>query len=211
MFASGFKCKIAALIVVRNMNRRYLGYCYGKKLVTVIIPIHLEEPSELEKVSLTQTLTVLNKFPITFMTKEGINTSWYEEFCKGKATIHFERFKWQGAFEFSKLMINHEFYGRMRDYEFILICHLDAFVFRDELERWCHLDYDYIGSLIYNPTWYGSTRTLAVVGFTSPEYYVWWVSLKKLNPLQDYLQIQGTFIYTYVANRVSSRFSTTYL
>lgn len=143
-----------------------------KKLVTIVIPIHLEEPSELEKVSLTQTLRVLGRFPITFMAKNGLDTSWYEEFCKGKATIYFERFTWNGAYEFSKLMVSHVFYSAFRKYEYILICHLDAFAFRDEVEKWCHMEYDYIGSVIYNPTWYGSSRLVKRwLGFTSPEYY----------------------------------------
>ncbi|WP_352432911.1 DUF5672 family protein [Mucilaginibacter sp. PAMB04274] len=30
---------------------------------------------------------------------------------------------------------------------------MDAFVFKDELEKWCQMDYDYIGAVIYDPTY----------------------------------------------------------
>ena len=83
-----------------------------KELVTVLIPIHRDEPSELEKISLQQTLTVLHKYPITFMTREGVNTAWYEEFCRGKATVYFERFKWNGYIEFTELLTGPKFYER---------------------------------------------------------------------------------------------------
>lgn len=141
-----------------------------KELVTVVIPIHLAEPPELEKVSLAQTLQLLNKYTITFMTRQGLNTSWYQEFCRGKATIKFEEFKWNGFNEFGELMTSSKFYGRFRRYEFILICHMDAFVFRDELDKWCQTEYDYVGSVIYNTYW-ADVPARPYLGFTKPEYY----------------------------------------
>ncbi|MFD0791989.1 DUF5672 family protein [Mucilaginibacter litoreus] len=142
------------------------------KLVTVIIPIHLDEPTELEKVSLTQTLSVLNKYTITFMAPYGLDVKWYEAFCKGKGEVVFERFGWKGYEQYSVLQSNHKFYERFLSYKFILICHLDAFVFNDELEKWCQLDYDYIGSVIYNPVFnLKNTLWRRLTGFVSPEYF----------------------------------------
>lgn len=143
-----------------------------KKQVVVIIPIHLEEPTELEKVSLSQTLAVLHKFPITFQAKEDLNTKWYEDFCQGKADVKFERFKWTGFKQYTELIMSPEFYARFLDYEYMLICHLDAFVFRDELEEWCQYGYDYIGSVIYNTTWDRLPPRLGrLLGLSKPEYY----------------------------------------
>jgi hypothetical protein len=143
-----------------------------KSLVTVVIPIHQEEPSALEKVSLQQTLRILHKHPITFMTKKGLNVSWYQDFCRDHSSIHFERFSWEGFNEFGELMTSAQFYKRFRRYEYILICHLDAFVFRDDLEKWCEYGFDYIGSLIYNTHWNGiRSRFHRLLGFTTPDYY----------------------------------------
>ncbi|WP_158827757.1 DUF5672 family protein [Mucilaginibacter lacusdianchii] len=143
-----------------------------KSLVTVVIPIHLSEPSELEKISLAQTLAVLHKYTITFMAPYGLDISWYEDFCFGKAEIAVERFDWKGYEAYSVLQSNYVFYKRFLNYKYILICHLDAFVFRDELEKWCNLGYDYIGSVIYNPVFQlKNTLVRRITGFTSPEYF----------------------------------------
>jgi hypothetical protein len=143
-----------------------------KKQVTVLIPIHQEIPSELEQISLAQTLKVLHKYPITFQAKHDLNIQWYEDFCEGKAEVIFERFKWSGFQQYTHLMISPEFYKRFLHYEYILICHLDAFVFRDELQKWCDLDYDYIGSVIYNKIWTTlPNRSGKLLGLTRPEYF----------------------------------------
>ncbi|HEX8426511.1 DUF5672 family protein [Hymenobacter sp.] len=142
-----------------------------KSVVTVVIPIHKEEPSELEKISLSQTLAVLHSYPITFMTPTGLNTQWYEEFCRDKAQIFFERFEWKGWQAFAEMMISPVFYQRFLAYEYMLICHLDAFVFRDELEEWCALNHDYIGAVIYN-NGYSKPKTFwrNLIGFNFPTY-----------------------------------------
>jgi hypothetical protein len=45
----------------------------------------------------------------------------------------------------TRLMLSTGFYERFRHYEYILIYHLDALVFADELETWCAAGFDYIG------------------------------------------------------------------
>jgi len=142
----------------------------AQALVTVVIPIHLEKPSELETISLAQTLAVLGRYPLTFMAPLGLDTSWYEDYCRGKATVYIERFQWKGRDEYCALLTSAKFYHRFLGYEYMLICHLDAFVFRDELEQWCQQGYDYIGSVIYNHMWDKSSRFQKLIGFAYPEY-----------------------------------------
>lgn len=45
-----------------------------------------------------------------------------------------------------RLLLSEEFYRSFLDYEYILIHHLDALAFRDELVQWCRTGYDYIGA-----------------------------------------------------------------
>ena len=44
------------------------------------------------------------------------------------------------------LLLSEAFYRAFLDYEYILVYHLDALVFADELRHWCSLGYDYIGA-----------------------------------------------------------------
>jgi hypothetical protein len=45
-----------------------------------------------------------------------------------------------------RLLLSERFYRAFLDYEFILVHHLDALVFRDDLLTWCGAGYDYIGA-----------------------------------------------------------------
>lgn len=45
----------------------------------------------------------------------------------------------------TKLLLSEEFYHAFSEYEYILIYHLDALVFSDQLLAWCDLGLDYIG------------------------------------------------------------------
>lgn len=59
------------------------------------------------------------------------------------------------------------FYEAFADYDYVLIHHLDAFVFSDQLREWCARGYDYIG-----PAWFTTTtnppspRVAATGGFS---------------------------------------------
>jgi hypothetical protein len=44
------------------------------------------------------------------------------------------------------LLLSQRFYEAFRAYEFVLIHHLDALVFSDQLAEWCAAGYDYIGA-----------------------------------------------------------------
>lgn len=45
-----------------------------------------------------------------------------------------------------RLMLSRRFYAAFSEYEYILIYHLDALVFSDQLSAWCEAGYDYIGA-----------------------------------------------------------------
>jgi hypothetical protein len=46
----------------------------------------------------------------------------------------------------SRMLLSKSFYKAFKEYKFILIYHLDALVFSDQLLEWCKLDYDYVGA-----------------------------------------------------------------
>ena len=41
------------------------------------------------------------------------------------------------------------FYERFVEYDYLLICQLDAWIFKDELEHWVSKNYDYIGAPVF--------------------------------------------------------------
>ena len=51
-----------------------------------------------------------------------------------------------GIAAYNRLMLSPLFYERFLQFEYILVYQLDAYVFRDDLERWCSAGHDYLGA-----------------------------------------------------------------
>ncbi|MCB1002449.1 MAG: hypothetical protein KDB40_24375 [Acidimicrobiales bacterium] len=46
----------------------------------------------------------------------------------------------------NRLLLASTFYERFAGYEFMMVHHLDAYVFRDEIDAWCDAGYDFLGA-----------------------------------------------------------------
>lgn len=110
--------------------------------VAVVVPTHKEELNELEKISLAQCRKVLGRYPLIFAIPEGKNFSWIPE---GSRVVHFPHLG-LGTDHYNILLMTPQFYEPFLEYDYILIYHVDAFVFYDALEYFCSLGYDYIGA-----------------------------------------------------------------
>lgn len=117
-----------------------------KQLVNILIPIYKEELTSDEYTSLRQCLSILSKYPITLVCPKSLNLdNYFAEFAEFKVEVFEDRF-FESIEGYNKLLMSMQFYRRFLNFEFILIYQLDAFVFRDELEYWCKLNFDYIGA-----------------------------------------------------------------
>ncbi|GAB6011175.1 DUF5672 family protein [Viscerimonas tarda] len=124
-------------------------------LVKVIIPVYKTALSEFEKKALSNNLSVLSKHPVVFVSPDSLDLSPITDSLDKNLNISIEQFNdhyfFRGLDGYNELLLSIEFYARFRDTSYILICHTDAFVFRDELIAWCEKEYDYIGG-----PWIGS-------------------------------------------------------
>ena len=64
----------------------------------------------------------------------------------GFNTVHFPRKFFGSLAAHARMGFWPPFYEAFQDYEYILIYHLDALVFSDELMQWCDAGWDYIGA-----------------------------------------------------------------
>lgn len=122
--------------------------------VKVIIPIYKERLSQNEIRSLRNNTEVLRNHPIVLLVPEGFS---FEEFEKEAfpLAVPCEVMRvcdeWLGVKNgiagYNRMMLSEEFYARFSDCEYILICHTDAWIFRDELAAWCAKGYDCIGGI----------------------------------------------------------------
>lgn len=118
----------------------------NKHLVNVIIPMYKKEFSKLEQISFEQVYNVLNHYPITIIKPESLDLDYLKETYPRIDFQSFDDTYFKGIAGYNKLLLSSDFYRRFRAYEYIQICQLDSYVFRDELEVFCKKGYDYIGA-----------------------------------------------------------------
>lgn len=122
-----------------------------RKRVAILVLVHKPNMNPNEILSLRQCVSILGAYEIVIVCPSGMNVSAYRKISKG---INFYQIDpwWQSSYDnFNRLKISPLLYWKFRRYNYILFYELDAFVFRDELEKWCQAGYDYIGA----PWFYG--------------------------------------------------------
>lgn len=117
-----------------------------KTQVAVTIPVYKAQLTESEEVSLRQTVRVLKDYDLIIFAPEGLSLDAYLALYEGFQVERFPARYFQGVKGYNRLMLSSRFYGTFKSYAYILICQLDAYVFRDELLEWAAKDYDYIGA-----------------------------------------------------------------
>lgn len=116
----------------------------------ITIPVYKSPMSRFEEISFRQCCKVLRKHPICIIThKELYLQEYYTIALEYGIKLYREDFDkscFSSVKAYSDLMLNKEYYYRFKNYDYMLIYQLDAYVFRDELEYWCKKGYDYIGA-----------------------------------------------------------------
>lgn len=114
--------------------------------VVIVIPIHLEFPSEYELISFQQCFKILYNYPIKIIAPQGLNLKEYRKYVPNLDVLYIPP-KWQSSIEmYNKLKLSKYFYSLFTEFNFLLTYELDAFVFKDDLIYWCNKGYDYIGA-----------------------------------------------------------------
>lgn len=116
----------------------------------VLIPIYKEIISVEEGISLKQCFNILSSHKIILVLPENLDCTVYEQLAlDNNITLYKEYFAtkfFKDIAGYNKLMLSLDFYERFITYKYILIYQLDSFVFFDQLDYWCSLNYDFIGA-----------------------------------------------------------------
>lgn len=116
--------------------------------VITIIPIY-RLPNDVEAAALQNNLRLLKGMPIVFLRPEGLDISpllaQYPQV--GEKAVSDE---WLGTkcgiAGYNRMMMSAEFYDLFADYDYLFICHVDAWIFRNELASWCERGYDHVAA-----------------------------------------------------------------
>lgn len=116
------------------------------RLVAVVIPIYKSVLSDTDRVSLTQTVRVLSRYPLVIVHPDGLETSTIAAEFPQLQFKAFDRRYFAGVEGYNRFMLSEAFYAAFSAYTYILIAQLDVYIFNDELTEWCLRGYDYVGA-----------------------------------------------------------------
>ena len=117
-------------------------------LVKVVIPIYRNLNDE-EIASLNNTIEILGQHPFAFLLPESFKADYLLSKYPQVEAIRVSD-SWLGTqfgiAGYNKMMKHKSFYNIFVECKYILICHVDAWIFRDELKAWCNKNYDVVAA-----------------------------------------------------------------
>lgn len=120
-----------------------------KHLVKVIIPFYKETLSCMEQKALSHNMAVLPKYPVVFLKPENMDLEEvHAEYPRAEVMNVSSDWlgKKRGIQGYNEMMMSKDFYDMFSDCEYIMICHTDAWIFRDEVFEWCKKGYDLVAA-----------------------------------------------------------------
>ncbi|MBP5317884.1 MAG: hypothetical protein J6Y77_00550 [Paludibacteraceae bacterium] len=118
----------------------------NKKLV-VVVPVYRPFIEAHEAKSLESLFRCFGqKYPVALVAPEGLDaTAWTSRFAFDAVERFDDRF-FEGIAGYNRLMTDAGFYARFADYDYLLICQSDVYVFFDGLDAFVQAGYDYVGA-----------------------------------------------------------------
>lgn len=116
--------------------------------VVVVIPVYKPTLSAYEEISLDNCLRVLSEYPIVLVAPDTLDLRAHHDLA-GSRCLEEARFPdacFTDIKAYNRLLLSPAFYGRFLPYRHLLIHQLDAFVFEDQLQRFCATPFDYFGA-----------------------------------------------------------------
>lgn len=115
--------------------------------VCVVIPIYKVELSELEEKSIYNTIEKLSGLDIFFIASDTLELCNYKKFRDVKVKFFPEHY-FRDTIEYSRLLLNYNFYKKFIQYEYILIVQTDVWILKslDCLMSFLEKGYDYWGA-----------------------------------------------------------------
>ena len=115
----------------------------------VVIPVYRPSLAAGEQASLRNTLDKLGQWPIVLLKPRGLDISAVTDGLPPHEELEVSD-EWLGSRNgihgYNVMMLSRSFYELFADTDYILVCHTDAWIFRDELEMWCDRGYDCVAA-----------------------------------------------------------------
>lgn len=118
----------------------------------IIIPIYTDKLSSNEILSVLRSKEIFYNEEIVILTFKELPLQNIEKLLYQHKNIrieYFDRWYFKNVNRYNQLMLSRDFYERFRQYEYILICQTDVYIFSNQLAYWCNKGYDYVGAPLF--------------------------------------------------------------
>lgn len=122
------------------------------KKACVVIPVYKSQLTSYEQISLLQCIKTLHRYDIFLVIPQRLKAEWANNTYVLDQQIGYKTFNdafFRDIPAYNRLLKWPGFYKAFLEYEFMLIHQLDAFVFTDELDKWCGRNFDTIGAPLF--------------------------------------------------------------
>lgn len=128
--------------IIRKWARhRLAGLKPPKKQVAIMVPMTSSCLSADEEISMRHLLTFLGRYDKFLLVAEGSEIR-----REGFTTMELDRAHFGSAANHNRMLYRTDFWDKFAKYEYVLMYHLDALVFSDQLSEWCCKGIDFIGA-----------------------------------------------------------------
>ncbi len=121
----------------------------SRRQAVVVVPVYRPALTPDERASLAQTVRTLGGWPLVLLHPEGMDPApLLGEFPQLRPLAVSD--EWLGTRNgiagYNRMMLSGAFYDLFAGTEYLLVCHTDAWIFRDELAGWCARGYDCVAA-----------------------------------------------------------------
>ena len=112
-----------------------------EKKVAVMVPLPNARLTEDESISMRHLREYLGDYEKFLLVPEGMNVA-----IDGFAVKELGREHFGSAANHNRMLYRTDFWEMFSEFEYVLMYHLDALIFSDQLLEWCEKDLDFVGS-----------------------------------------------------------------
>lgn len=131
----------------------------------VIIPVYSARLSLNEHISFRQILRVFKEREIAIIHPASLELTDYKDISKNYQNIAYlpcADYYFENISSYNKWLLTPSFYQKFISYDFICICQLDVFVFKDDFGKWLSEKWDYVGAPWFEG--FGNPTSTAMIG-----------------------------------------------
>lgn len=122
-------------------KRRLAAIKAPEKRVAIMVPLISASLNEDEAISMRHLREFLDGYDKFLLVPEGLEVR-----MEGFDTLPLDQRHFGSAANHNRMLYRTDFWEKFGDYEYVLMYHLDALVFSDQLEEWCDRGLDFIGA-----------------------------------------------------------------